>query len=344
MICGALQCEKENFGDALLRKILINNLKKFDPNITIVDYDENMKLKNLLQCDYFIYIPGGYMGYIEKWYSGSCVKSLQRIKSYYWPGIKAVLLRKKIILLGQGIGPYEYPILDKMLKIIATNAELITVRDEKGKALLRKIGVKNKIYLTADTAQTLLQHNFIMEDPTVKRIKENFKSSESIIFVHYIGVPTYENKLYGVLRQTFFDNPNISFVIGADGALPRGKVSNFARLFPKNRFITYKYESVEQLVSIINSVDCVITGKFHVGIVGATLSKAVISLSVQYAKTSLYYEQIGYLDRCVDVFDADESIIKNMIQSYYDKPIELPMEIRQKAQANYEILFDYLGQ
>lgn len=336
MLCGALQCEIGNFGDDLLREILINNLLKYDNTLEIVDYDSKTTLKDMKACDYFIYIPGGYLGYIESWYSGSINKTFQRVIYYYWPGIKAALLRKKIILLAQGIGPYEYPLLGNMLGFVANRAMLITVRDQKGKALLRKFGVKKNIYVTADTAQTLTQHNFICECQESRKIKEVF-AGKTVIFFHYIGKSEYAKTVYDALKDLFFEREDVCFVIGADGTINYGDVKKMENKFPPNRCMSYRYKGVSQLISIINSVDCVITGKFHVGIVGCTLSKSVLNFSVQYAKASLYYEQIGYPERCKDVFNISKADIKNSIEELYLDPVKIPTHVLEKANSNYDV-------
>ncbi len=341
MLCGALQCEVGNFGDDLLRQILINNLRKYDNNLQIVDYNKDTTLKEINECDFFIFIPGGYLGYIEHWYSGSLKKTIQRVTRYYYPGIKAVFLKKKIILLAQGIGPYEYPLLDKMLGLIAKRAVLISVRDYKSKRLLQKVGAgKKKIYVTADTAQTLISHNFIKECAESRKIKESY-SGKKVIFIHYLNVKEYLDKVYQAVRELFFTRDDIVFVIGADGIggyAGYAEIKEFARHFPKNRCMTFKYRDVSQLITIIDNVDCVITGKFHVGIVGCTLKKSVMSFSVQYAKTSLYYEQIGYSERCMDIFNASYEKVKNSINSFYSDKIEIPEKILKKANYNYYLL------
>lgn len=336
MLCGALQCEIENFGDVLLREILINNLHKYDNTLEIVDYNSKTTLKEMKECDYFIYIPGGYLGYIESWYSGSIDKTIQRVIHYYWPGIKAALLRKKIILLAQGIGPYEYPVLGNMLGFIANRAMLITVRDQKGKDLLRRVGVRKKIYVTADTAQTLTQHDLIHECEESQKIKDLY-AGKTIIFVHSIGVDEYRNKIYKALKDLFFEREDICFVIGHDGGGNYGSAKQWANKFPKNRCMTYRYKGVSQLITIINSVDCVITGKFHVGIVGCTLSKSVLNFSVQYAKASLYYEQIGYPERCKDLFNVSEADIRNSIEELYLERVRIPTRVLEKANSNYDV-------
>lgn len=339
MLCGALQCEVGNFGDDLLRQILINNLRQYDNNFKIVDYSNSTTLKEIKECEFFIFIPGGYLGYIEHWYSGSLKKTIQRVSRYYYPGIKAVFLRKKIVLLAQGIGPYEYPLLDKMLGLIAKKAVLISVRDYKSKKLLQKAGVdKKRIYVTADTAQTLTSHNFIKECTESRRIKESF-FGKKVIFIHYIDIMEYLEKVYQAVQELFFSQDDIVFVIGADSTgFAYYDIKAFARRFPKNRCMTFKYRNVSQLITIVDNVDCVITGKFHVGIVGCTLKKSVISFSVQYAKTSLYYEQIGYPERCMDIFDTSYETVKTSINSFYSDKIKIPEKILKKAAYNYYLL------
>lgn len=66
--------------------------------------------------------------------------------------ILAKLLGKKVAVYGIGVGPLNGWFVKTWTRLILNNVELITVRDENSKKLLRKAGVKKKIYVTADPA------------------------------------------------------------------------------------------------------------------------------------------------------------------------------------------------
>jgi len=96
-------------------------------------------IKNMFQCDAFILGGGGLLQ----------DSTSKRSLFYYLMLIKlAKFFRKKIALIGQGIGPVESK---KQLKRALDNVHIITVRDVESLKLLKEMGVRaGKIALTAD--------------------------------------------------------------------------------------------------------------------------------------------------------------------------------------------------
>ena len=68
----------------------------------------------------------------------------------------ARLLKKPVILLSNGIGPLDSPGSRKLVRRCVSKCELVTLRDEDSKALLREIGVEREdLIVTADPAFSL---------------------------------------------------------------------------------------------------------------------------------------------------------------------------------------------
>ncbi len=75
---------------------------------------------------------------------------------YYLGLIKmAKLLKKKVVVLANGIGPVRKKFNRYLTKSIVNKVDLITVRDEVSRNVLKRMGVTQKIYLTADPALLL---------------------------------------------------------------------------------------------------------------------------------------------------------------------------------------------
>lgn len=67
-----------------------------------------------------------------------------------------ILLKKRVMLFGQGIGPIHSRPLRRLTKLVCSRADLITVRDQDSLYELRRIGVPaEKVQLTADSVLTL---------------------------------------------------------------------------------------------------------------------------------------------------------------------------------------------
>ena len=66
------------------------------------------------------------------------------------------MLRKRVMLFAQGIGPIKSGFLRKLTKYVCSSVDLITVRDKDSLYELRRIGVPDhKVLLTADSVMTL---------------------------------------------------------------------------------------------------------------------------------------------------------------------------------------------
>ena len=106
-------------------------------------------IKSLHGCD--LLISGG----------GSLLQDVTSMRSLlYYLSILAlgVILKKKVMLFGQGIGPINSRFLRKLTKLICSHADLITVRDQDSLYELRRLGVPTqKVQLTADSVLTLPQ-------------------------------------------------------------------------------------------------------------------------------------------------------------------------------------------
>lgn len=102
--------------------------------------------RSLVRCD--LLISGG----------GSLLQDVTSSRSllYYLSIIlMGILLRKKVFLYGQGIGPLRRTWVCALLARVLSHADAITVRDEKSRNLLRKLGVTAPLYTTADSVLSL---------------------------------------------------------------------------------------------------------------------------------------------------------------------------------------------
>lgn len=345
-LCGATICEESNFGDWLLQEILEEKIKSVIPDINISYIEKKHYLKSVvkavLRSDAFLYVPGGYMGYIEKWYSGSFRKSIQRMKYYYLPGLVYRYTHKPMALIGQGIGPYEYPVLGRMLRNICKSSRLICVRDQKSYDLLKRVGVNNKIYITSDCAQLVMQHDMIYETAESRKIVSKLKGLK-IIYILYFAYEEWNRKIIDATK-TFRKDEKYAFVIGADSVISHRKgLIDFSKHFPKDRTVVFDYREPHQLLSIFNEVDVVLTPKLHTGIVGCAMGKSVIAFSVQYDKTKLYYERIGYPERAFDLFSINSREMEEAIKKHMDNKITLSEEILNAANKNLCLLETFLN-
>ena len=97
-------------------------------------------------CD--VFISGG----------GSLLQDVTSVRNvvYYTSLIRfARLSRKPVMIYAQGVGPLKNAISQKLARAAMQSARVITLRDEESAALLRRIGVRRKIEVTADPVWAL---------------------------------------------------------------------------------------------------------------------------------------------------------------------------------------------
>lgn len=141
----------DNFGDELILSILVKNLKQM-PNVSgitvfsskpektaeklevnsVYSFNINSVLKEIKKSD--ILISGG----------GSLLQDKTSIKSlmYYLLLIfYAKILRKKVIIFAQGIGPIKCKLMNFITMVLLKHCDLITVRDDNSLNLLQKYNI-----------------------------------------------------------------------------------------------------------------------------------------------------------------------------------------------------------
>ena len=103
--------------------------------------------QSLRQCD--LLLSGG----------GSLLQDVTSKRSLlYYLFILAlgIMLKRKVMLFGQGIGPIHGRFMRRLTKLICSHANLITVRDQDSLYELRRLGVPaERVQLTADSVLTL---------------------------------------------------------------------------------------------------------------------------------------------------------------------------------------------
>lgn len=355
LIHGAINTS--NFGDVLFINIFYKAIKKnkklnpifigegkyslSDFNRKELKYYNKVSKKEAEHADILVYMSGGYFGDDNK----SFIKGLQRYYRYFKIGLKFVKLKKPIVIIGVGGGPLFNPFCLRAAKKIMNNSKLIIVRDDFTKNYFKSNGVKNDITVTADTALAIKKDIIPKLD---NKIYDEIKlkiGNKKIIFFHISvtkkGNSELINKVLPAINKFIEENDDYGVIIGRDGY--KDEELSHSDLYKKIKTkykYAYNYYSSIQLCSLLNNVDLIVTPKLHVGIIGSYLGKSVISISVHSSKTKRFYQQIGQIDRCIQMNDANSVIIYTLLKKYKNKPINIPTNIINSANENIEKILE----
>lgn len=344
-----------NFGDLLFSHLFYNKCKEagFEkvsfwqwPRHVMCDfcreelgYHERITPWQAFRYDVLILQSGGMMG--EPYYTRRA--TLLRFVRFVLPCLMFTLLRKPVYVLGSGGSPIYNGLLRRMMVYVLNHASYICVRNHETRDYYAAHGVKNEIHVTSDTAQVITPLCL----PTLRigqELNDFMEGHRSIL----LQVSTYSRNtdlimatnMVPAINRFLKEHPDYRVIFATDKVTPIEWINcmQTVKELPTDRLKIYEYSNSWQLAALINRMDVVMTTTLHVGIVGASLGKSVLSFAAFYDKTRRYYKQIHEEGRCVPMRDVTPDIAYSMLCRYHAEPITLDARIRQLAASNLNVI------
>jgi polysaccharide pyruvyl transferase CsaB len=180
----------DNLGDEAVLAGLIKGLREKLPGVEIAALSANPDKTRLLhgitsikRTDFISIFTLMRKSDIFLFGGGSLIQDITSMMSpLYYFGLLTMsrLAKLPYMLIAQGVGPLNRNFIKKLTAHNFNGAKLITVRDKKSAELLKDIGVKKDIQVTADLA-LLLEPN---QSPRVQNwINKNIPSDKKIVCV-----------------------------------------------------------------------------------------------------------------------------------------------------------------
>jgi len=344
-----------NFGDCIFADLFYTSLKKSFPNYNIWFYDKPpygisdflrnqinyhyiMREQDYKDVDLFVFISGGYFGEDDRSLRDSVVRYLRYIKI----GKKYAKCGTPIVGIGLEVGPIHYRFLRRDIRFILNHCSLLTVRNSESYDYCKNNLRISDLKLTADTAIQIGKKDL----SDFNCLNELVDGNKKNIFLH---IPTSglndmnftKNVLMPVIRFCK-NNPNYSLIYGLDNLEFHDISSDIENLFKQEQIYAhhYIYTSYWEMCSLLSKVDIIITTKLHVGIIGASYGKSVISIPKHKYKTERFYKSIDEKCRCVSYYKLTPEVMSGLLNKYYDKKIELPEDKYLQSKSNIENLVD----
>ena len=277
----------DNFGDEAIAKALVEKILSgnFDDEYGIVSSDNEEKFITLissnpektssLYCvdsckmlEFFkplinsdVLISGG----------GSLLQDVTSKKSlFYYLGIiyLGIILRKKVVIFSQGIGPINSTIGKFLTKFALKNCYKISVRDEKSLNLL------NNWHINAS----------LVKDPILEIDLPN-KQQKGIVGIQLRRFPTLSDKFLTSLADEIvknFSDKRIEIYSFQD-SIDLSVCEDFKRLLNKKGLVNvevYRNLSINEVFDKISMLEYLIAMRFHANVVG--IKAGVKTLAIDY--------------------------------------------------------------
>jgi len=336
-----------NIGDDAILLGLINGLGQSKHQVTVlsgapeetfrlyglsaVPRREMDRVKDAIEsCDALVY-PGG-----------SIFQDVTSFKSvlYYSQLVKIAKSKgKKVILLGQGVGPLTGFLGKRAAASAFGMADVVAVRDPQSVATLKEIGVKNPPRITADSA-------FMLPAPKLDEAQQGFNvgAMKSVgISLRPHGKSKQVVQLFGELTRLLFQNNYMPVLIEMDRNEDGPLIQEIAKAQGGKIPDLRKLQTPMQLQQRLARMDSVIAMRLHAGILATTVGLSPLMVSYD-PKVTAFAKMLDIgnapavdgltAQRLFDMFQAHQQS-RERNEKVVARKVE---ELRQASMANVDLL------
>lgn len=268
--------------------------------------------KAIRECDLFI--SGG----------GSLLQdatSMQSLIYYLITIMLAKIYRRKVMLLGQGIGPLRRGISRRLTSLVLNRVDLITVRDPQSGELLREIGVtKPKILVTADPTLIL---DPCSNDEAYRLLAElGIGEGEDVIAVslrNWDGVPGLEAAERAAFEH-MVKKLSVRFLFVTMQIPSDKEISEKVSAALENTAVQQKPWTIEQLIGVLGKCRMVVGMRLHALILASTAG--VPSIGISYDPKVEYFLKITGQEG-ITLTDVADGLLEDRVIQAWNKRTEL---------------------
>lgn len=263
----------------------------------------------------------------------------------------------KVYFLNVGAGPLTHPLGKWFVKSALDLADYVSFRDDDSRDLVQRVGFTGKSQVSADCVYTLdpcplptraiaaQQENQIVGlspmaycDPRVywqkdrnvyERFVQNIASFGGWLGQNHYHLALFSTDIWFDLRTT----EDVKVLLGTANGDVRSDVIKHEDI-----------EGIEQLLSKMDSMDYIVTCRFHGVVFAHLLNKPVIALS-HHPKVSTLMNDLGLAGYCVDIRNCDVNILQETFLSLVANQTEIKSCMAHKAACYKRTLltqFDHL--
>lgn len=285
--------------------------------------------------------------------SFSDIYGLRRIIIGSVPGIIAILLNKKTVLLPQTYGPYSSKIAKLIARFIFARSVRIYARDSRSIEVVRKILNKKGEYADIRMCPDVA---FILDaiTPDMMDIQPKIDRNNSIPLIGlnisgllYNGGYTYNNmfglkfeykKFVNVLVEKFMEETNAHILL-IPHVFDSGVESDYDACYEAHKSVPEKYRdrvhrvmreyNQNEIKGIIGLCDFFIGSRMHSCI--AALSQAIPSVSIAYSQKFLgVFESIDLGNSVIDARERTQDEIMSHCMNHFKEKDKIAIFLKEK--------------
>lgn len=267
----------KNFGDEAILSVLINKLQKDNHRITVISSDPEYTKKQYqhIRSIYTFKIPD-IIGAISKSDilvsgGGSLLQDATSLKSLvYYLGIIliALVLRKKVIIFAQGIGPINNKFGQFLTQNILKHCSYLSVRDEKSLNLLKSWNIQADLVCDPIFSTTITTEE---KNETVAVQLRDFKTMND----------DFIDRLAQKISKEFPNNPveiySFQDSIDEDVCIKFQKALNL--LNPDIKTTLYTNLTNDEIITRLSTAKYLVAMRFHAIIIGLISGAKVLSIN-----------------------------------------------------------------
>lgn len=305
-----------------------------------LNYNRRYRLRDI---DLLVYISGGYFGGLDR----SLFDYFVRFMNYFYIGVRCVIRRIPIIIIGVEASKSNSRFIDSVQKFLIKKAKLVIVRNQPSFEYISSFIINDpKVICTADSVFSIKKVFFENTE-----IPDNIRNHNGPLFFYHTKPSLNEEDAHvrliiPIINRFIKSHPEYTIIVSPDQYSENFDKTEaiISRHLEAKNVIYYRYDNPVALCNVINQCDVVLTDKLHVGIVGVHLGKSVISFSGHTQKIARLYEQLNVSERTIALSKLTLEKGVEMLEKFHDAPIQVPQDITLAAESNFKYLSQFIIQ
>ncbi len=271
-------------------------------------------LRAIWQADLFILGGGGLF----------TDENPRAIWIWFWQAFGAYLLGKKLVFLGQSVGPIKTKWAKFLTAWIFKKAQLVSVRDTSSQHLLHQMGV-NKVLVNSDAALALSYE-----------IPSYFNQEDYIVLSLRPWPGKNIDQLLGELVDWLWQDLGLKTIAIPFQILQENDLERFAHLKAKNLEVNITDSDLPKTLEIIAKAKLLVGMRLH-ALIFATITKTPFVAFSYSQKVRNMTEELGMSEFCLDYSKLDLAEIKAKIKTALEERSHIKKNLEKvKLQKTYQ--------